>query len=74
MGTGIDWNGNGKYDSIDVGIDIAFEDVDEENREKKFTENSSNKPVQNAEGMQSGCLSTTIMLCLCFVVSISILL
>ena len=30
MGTGIDWNGNGEYDPIDVGIDIAVED--EENK------------------------------------------
>lgn len=26
MGTGIDWNGNGEYDPIDVGIDIAIEE------------------------------------------------
>lgn len=28
ISTGIDWNGNGKYDSVDIGSDIAQQNLE----------------------------------------------
>lgn len=47
--TGLDWNGNGKYDPVDVGIDIATQETEQEEGKRK--------PKRN-----DGCLAAVLMM------------
>lgn len=49
--TGVDWNGNGKYDPVDVGIDMAIQESEQEDAEKE------NKPKRGG-----GCMTAVFMM------------
>ena len=68
MSTGIDWNGNGKYDPVDVGIDIAREDEYEDYQDNEPITNSEKKIEQNEEDIQSDSLGIMGIICLLLVV------